>query len=39
MRTYFDRVDKYTCEGPDSDNSLAFRYYDRDTIVMANRYV
>ncbi len=39
MRTYFGKVDKNSREGPDSDNPLAFRYYDRDRIVMANRYV
>ena len=39
MRTYFDGVDKITCEEPDSDNPLALRYDDRDRIEMANRYV
>lgn len=30
---YFSDVDKITYEGPDSDNPLAFAYYDEDRVV------
>jgi len=39
MRTYFDGIDKITCEGPDSNIPLTLRCDDRDRIEMANRHV
>ena len=35
--TYFDRIPKIRYEGPDSENPLAFRYYNPDQIVMGKR--
>lgn len=31
--TYFPNIDKIPLEGPDSDNPLAFRFYDRNRLV------
>ena len=31
---YFPTVGKIPYEGPDSDNVLAFKYYDADRVVM-----
>ncbi|MBI9011319.1 MAG: xylose isomerase [Clostridiales bacterium] len=33
MMKLFDTIDKIKFEGPDSDNSLAFKYYNPDQIV------
>ncbi|MEN8233920.1 MAG: xylose isomerase [Actinomycetota bacterium] len=34
MTEFFEGVDQVRYEGPDSDNPLAFHYYDADRIVM-----
>ena len=34
MTTFFDSVDAIRYEGPDSDNPLAFRWYDADRVVL-----
>src|SRR4029079_8556127 len=31
---FFDTVDSISYEGPDSDNPLAFRWYDADRVVL-----
>ena len=37
MSAYFTTVDKITFEGPESENPMAYRYYDPDKIVMGKR--
>ena len=32
-REYFPDIDKIVYEGPDSDKTLAFKYYDEDRLV------
>ena len=32
-KEYFPEIDQITYEGPDSDNPLAFKYYDADRVV------
>ncbi|NNC37255.1 MAG: xylose isomerase [Hyphomonadaceae bacterium] len=34
MSGYFDHIDPIKFEGPDSDNALAFKYYDADKKVL-----
>ncbi|MCQ8186108.1 xylose isomerase [Parvularcula maris] len=34
MSGYFDKIDPIKFEGPDTDNPLAFRFYDADKVVM-----
>lgn len=34
MTSFFDSVDAIRYEGPDSDNPLAFRWYDGDRVVL-----
>jgi xylose isomerase len=34
---YFDRIPKIRYEGPDSENPLAFRYYNPDRMVLGKR--
>ncbi|NJB85710.1 xylose isomerase [Lewinella marina] len=33
MATYFDRIPTIQYEGPESDNPLAFKYYQKDQVV------
>lgn len=33
MKTYFQDIPKIKYEGPESDNPLAFKYYDKDQLV------
>ena len=33
-KSYFDGIPRISYEGPDSDNTLAFRHYDPDEMVM-----
>ena len=33
----FETVGPVTYEGPDSDNPLAFRFYDKDRVVLGKR--
>lgn len=35
--SFFDGIGKIAFEGPDSSNPLAYRYYDKDRIVMGKR--
>ncbi|CCQ75106.1 xylose isomerase [Magnetospira sp. QH-2] len=35
--SYFSQIPKIVHEGPDSDNPLAFRWYDPDRLVMGKR--
>ena len=35
--TYFGSVEPIRYEGPESDNPLAFRYYDNDRVVLGKR--
>ena len=37
MTEYFKGVDRIAFEGPDSTNPLAFRYYDKDRLVLGKR--
>lgn len=37
MSGYFDHIDPIRFEGPDTDNPLAFRYYNPDQMVMGKR--
>jgi len=37
MSDYFTTVDKIAYEGPETDNPLAFRYYDPDRVVLRKR--
>ncbi len=37
MSSYFDLVAPIRFEGPDSTNPLAFRYYDRERLVLGKR--
>ena len=37
MTGYFDHIAPVTYEGPDSDNPLAFRYYDKDAVLLGKR--
>ncbi len=37
MAEFFDGVGKIPFEGPDTDNPLAFRYYDKDRMVLGKR--
>lgn len=37
MSRYFDSIAPIRFEGPDSGNPLAFRYYDRDRVVLGKR--
>ena len=34
MAGYFDHIDPIRYEGPDSDNPLAFKHYDKDAVVL-----
>ena len=34
---FFDTVDRIACEGPETANPLAFRYYDKDCQVLGKR--
>ena len=36
-RDYFADIGPIRYEGPDSDNPLAYRFYDRDRIVLGKR--
>ena len=35
--SYFDHIDPIQYEGPDSKNPFAFRFYDKDRVVMGKR--
>lgn len=35
--SYFDHIDPIRYEGPDTDNPLAYRYYDKDRVVLGKR--
>ena len=37
MSEFFKGIDKVKYEGPDSTNPLAFRYYNKDEIVLGKR--
>ena len=37
MSRFFDNIGAIAYEGPDSDNPLAFRWYDRDRRIMGKR--
>jgi xylose isomerase len=37
MKRYFDHIAPITYRGPDSDEPLAFRHYDKDRIVLGKR--
>ena len=37
MNTYFDAISTIEYEGPESSNPLAFRFYDKDKLVMGKR--
>jgi xylose isomerase len=37
MTEFFNGIDKVRYEGPDSDNPLAFHFYDADEIVLGER--
>jgi len=37
MAEFFPTIDRIGFEGPDSANALAFRYYDRDRMVLGKR--
>ncbi|MEL6687654.1 MAG: xylose isomerase [Pseudomonadota bacterium] len=37
MTGYFDHISPINYEGPDSDNPLAFRYYDKDAVLLGKR--
>jgi xylose isomerase len=37
MAEYFEGIEKIRCEGPDSANPLAFRFYDPDRRVLGKR--
>ncbi|WP_374515953.1 xylose isomerase [Niveibacterium sp.] len=37
MAAYFQNIDKIKYEGPDSQNPLAFKYYDKDRLVLGKR--
>ena len=37
MTEFFNGIDKVQYEGPDSDNPLAFHFYDADEIVLGKR--
>ncbi|MDX1737778.1 MAG: xylose isomerase, partial [Alphaproteobacteria bacterium] len=34
MSRYFDHIEKIKFEGVDTENPLAFRYYDKDRVIM-----
>ena len=34
---YFAKIERIRCEGPQSSNPLAFRFYDRDRLVLGKR--
>jgi xylose isomerase len=36
-QSYFQGIERIRYEGPSSDNPLAFRYYDRDKVVLGKR--
>jgi xylose isomerase len=36
-REFFGGIDRIAFEGPDSHNPLAFRYYDKDRVVLGRR--
>ncbi|MDX1909914.1 MAG: xylose isomerase, partial [Saprospiraceae bacterium] len=37
MSTYFEGIEKIRYEGPETDNPLAFRWYDADRVVGGRR--
>lgn len=37
MKEYFAEIDKVVYEGPDSNNPLAFKYYDADRVVAGKK--
>ncbi len=37
MADYFQKIDKIKYEGPDSQNPLAFKYYNKDRLVLGKR--
>jgi len=37
MSAIFDGIDKIAYEGPETENPLAFRYYDKDRTVLGKR--